>query len=194
MGNNPVLTVFVIVAACALVLQSIALLAFAIGAGAALKKIVALMDEMKGYAAPVLVSSREILHDAAPKVKKITSNLEQISDVVTDQTVHLNAVVDDVLRRSQAHINHADAIIGETLDTVEQTRASVTHVVEKPLKWAMAMANGVATGVQQFFRRDAHREEPENGVSNADRPWEPDTERLKRVYRTWAPNPEDLDN
>src|SRR5580698_6935098 len=122
MGSNPVVTVCVIIVAVALVLQSCVFLAFAIGAGAAMKKIFALLDELKGHVSPVLISSHQILHDAAPKVKKITANLEQISDTVTHQTVHLNAVVDDVLRRSQAHIHHADAIVGQTLETVDMTR------------------------------------------------------------------------
>lgn len=193
MGSNPVLTVFVIIAACALVLQSIALLAFALGAGAALKKMVALMDEMKGYAAPVLVSSREILQDSAPRVKRITANLEQISDTVTEQTVHLNAVVDDVLRRSQAHIEQADAILGETLDTVEQTRASVAHAVMQPLKFAIALANGLAAGVQTLFRRDG-RGNSANSVTDADGEWEPDTEAVRRAYRPWEESVEDFRN
>ena len=193
MGSNPVLTVFVIVAACALVLQSCVLLAFAIGAGAAMKKIFALLNDLKGHLNPVLISSREILQDSAPKVKKITANLEQISDVVTEQTVHLNAVVDDVLRRSHAHIEQADAILGETLDTVEQTRASVTHAVMQPLKFAIALANGLATGVQTLFRRDG-RGNSANSVTDTDGEWEPDPEAVRRAYRPWEETVEDLRN
>jgi hypothetical protein len=193
MGSNPVLTVCVIIAAVALVLQSCVFLAFAIGAGAAMKKIFALLDELKGHVSPVLISSHQILHDAAPKVKKITANLEQISDTVTHQTVHLNAVVDDVLRRSQAHINHADAIVGQTLDTVEQTRASVTHIVMQPVKWATAVANGLATGVQQLFKRDGRGASGRAAIAE-DRPWKPDPEALKKVYRPWEESTEDLPN
>ena len=192
MGSNPVLTVFVIVAACALVLQSCVLLAFAIGAGAAMKKIFALLNDLKGHLNPVLISSREILQDSAPKVKKITANLEQISDTVTHQTVHLNAVVDDVLRRSQVHISQADAIVGQTLDTVEQTRASVTHIVMQPLKFATALANGLATGVQTLF--DRKRGNSANSVTNAGRPWEPGPDAPKKVYRPWEETVEDLRN
>lgn len=179
MGNNPVLTIFVIIAAVALVMQACVMLAIAIGAGAAMKKVFALLDEMKGHIAPVLVSSRDILDDVGPKVKKISANLEHISDTVSHQTEHLSTVVDDVVRRSQVHINQADAIVGQTLDTVEQTRASVTHVVMQPVKWATAMANGIATGVQTLLDRKGGGNSS-NPVTKQYRPWEPAAEDLER--------------
>jgi hypothetical protein len=94
-----------------------------------------------------------MIEDSAPKVKKITANLEHASEVLREQADHLHVVVDDLLDRSQRHVAHVDAIVGDTLNTVDHTRATVSVLIAQPLKWATAVSNGLRAGIDSFLSR-----------------------------------------
>jgi methyl-accepting chemotaxis protein len=177
MANNSLVVIFIIIGALALVAQTIIMIVGAVVGATAVKRGLALLEDLRGHIAPAMISAKDLLDETGPRIKKITANVEQVSDTVARQTKHLDVVMDDVLRRSQVHINQADAIVGQTLDTVEQTRASVTHVVMQPVKWLTAVANGIATGVQTLLERKRGGNSA-NSVTKQHRPWEPGPEDL----------------
>lgn len=153
MANNTVLTAFVIVTALAVVIQACILAAMAFAARKTQQQALAILQEVRGQLTPVLMSTRLILEDAAPKVKKITSNVEHTSDLLRQQTEHLHVALDDLIERSKRHVEHADIIVGDALNTVDQTRASVSTIIGQPLKWAMAVTNGLRAGLDSFLTR-----------------------------------------
>jgi len=150
-----VLTAFVVVTALAVVLQAGILMAMAIGARKTQERALAIVEELRTSIGPVLANTRDLLEDVAPRVKRITANLEETSEALRAQSNHLAAVTDDVLRRSQRHIAHADLIAGAALDTVDETRASLSRLVAMPLQWVTAIANGLRVGVETFVQRKA---------------------------------------
>jgi ElaB/YqjD/DUF883 family membrane-anchored ribosome-binding protein len=147
------LTAFVVVTALAVVLQAAVLMAMAIGARKTQEHAMAMVEELRSTVLPILAITKDLLEDSAPRVKQITANLEHTSQRLSQQSDHLSVVVDDALRRTQRHVQHADMIVTETLDSVDDARSAVTQMVAQPLRWATAVANGLRVGVESFFAR-----------------------------------------
>jgi ElaB/YqjD/DUF883 family membrane-anchored ribosome-binding protein len=153
MASNGVLTAFVIITALAVVMQACILLVMAIGARKTQTQAMAIVEELRASLTPILATTRQVLEDSAPKIKNITANLEHGSEVLRDQSDNLQAAMNDVVSRSRRHVEHADMIVAEALDTVDQTRASVSHLLAQPLKWATAITNGLRAGLENYMGR-----------------------------------------
>jgi ElaB/YqjD/DUF883 family membrane-anchored ribosome-binding protein len=153
MANNGVLTAFVIVTALAVVIQAGILMAMAVAARKTQTRALAIVEELRGTLGPMLATAKDLLEDTAPKIKNIASNLEHGSDVLKTQSDQLQAALDDLLQRSHKHVQHADMIVEEALDSVDHTRASITHLVAQPIKWASAISNGLRAAVENYMGR-----------------------------------------
>jgi hypothetical protein len=152
MGNT-VITVFVVVTALAVVMQACILLAMAVAARKTQTRVLAIAEEIRGHLGPVLRTTRDLLDDSAPKIKAITANLEETSQMVRVQTIHLNHAMDDLLARSKQHVARVDGIVTDTLDSVEHARQTVTRVTDGPIRWVNAMSNGIQAAVARFVQQ-----------------------------------------
>ena len=85
-----------------MLLQAGFMLAVFIGARKAQKKIMALADDVRLHALPVIMSSREVIQDIDPKLKTITDNLEVTSTVLRSKSEQVGGLVGDVTNRAQA--------------------------------------------------------------------------------------------
>jgi hypothetical protein len=151
--QSTLLTIFIVVTALAVVIQACILLAMAIAARKTQQRVLVIAEELRGHLGPILKTTREVLEDSAPKIKTITANLEDTSHMVRVQTIHLNHAIDDLVERTQAHVARVDGMVAETLDSVDEARDAVTHMAERPLRWATAVSNGVRAALDRFFQQ-----------------------------------------
>ena len=91
--SQTLLVVFIAVAALSLLVQAASLVAAALGARKAQKKIMALADDVRLHALPVIMSSREVLQDIGPRLKTITANLEVTSTVLRNKSEQVSGLV-----------------------------------------------------------------------------------------------------
>jgi hypothetical protein len=78
-SSQDLLVVFIAIAAISMLMQAGFTVAMFIGALKARKKVMALVDDVRLHAMPVIISSREVIQDLAPKIKTITENLTATS-------------------------------------------------------------------------------------------------------------------
>src|SRR6516165_1504600 len=81
-GNSRLLMIFVGLVALAMLIQAIVFVVFAVLAAKTQKKLMAITEELRVKAAPVIDAAQDIARDAVPKVKIITENLVETSHVV----------------------------------------------------------------------------------------------------------------
>ena len=71
-SSQDLLVIFIAIAAISILMQAGFTVAMFIGALKARKKVMALVDDVRLHAMPVIMSSREVIQDVAPKLKTIT--------------------------------------------------------------------------------------------------------------------------
>ena len=161
MSHDTALTVFVIIAAVAMLLQLATLVVLAISITKSTARLEAMAQDFQQKIDPVLAAAREVALDGAPKVKEITSNLLDISASVRLQAERLDGAVRHVLTEVTTQVNRASHIVDETLNTAEKTK----NTVEKPVRTANALLHAVGVGLSVLFGRDKH----ENNIRGENR-------------------------
>ena len=156
--TQTLLVIFIAVAAFGLLLHGLSTLAIAIGARAAQKKVMALIDDVRIHAMPAIISSRELIQDVTPKVKIITDNLTAISSSVRAKTEEVSGLVGDVTNKAQVQATRVDDMVKGTLDQINSAAHAVEHGIAIPVRQLNGILNGVRAGVEALRRKDPIRD------------------------------------
>jgi len=87
--DNTVITIFVVVAAVAIVLQMVILFALYKGLRQTSERMEGIASRLEQQATPVLVTAAAILDDAKPKIAEITTNLAETTASVRTHVTHV---------------------------------------------------------------------------------------------------------
>lgn len=155
MSHDTTLTIFVAVAAVAMLLQLATLVVLALSITKSTARLEAMAQDFQHKIDPLLVAARDIATDTSPKVKEITSNLLDVSASLRLQTERLDGAVHHVLSEVVTQVNHASHIVDETLNAAEKTRTSV----EKPVRTASALLQAVGVGLSVLFGRNKREDD-----------------------------------
>jgi hypothetical protein len=147
------LVVFIAVAALSLLLQAASMLAVAIGARKAQKKIMALADDVRLHALPVIMSSREVIQDIGPRLKTITANLEVTSTVLLSKSEQVSGLVGDVTTRAQVQAARVDGMVKGTLDQVTYAVHAVEAGIAAPVRQVSGILNGIRAGLETLRKK-----------------------------------------
>ena len=159
------LIVFIVVTAVAVVLQMGILLGIFLSLKRTSARFEALASDLHGKITPVLELSRDLLSDLNPKVKIISTNLTETSNVVRTQAEHLNMIVSDVSDRTHAQFIRVDHTISTVLDTVEKTTDTVQHKVMSPVRQVNGIMQAASAIIGTLFSK---RRANNNGHDNDD--------------------------
>jgi methyl-accepting chemotaxis protein len=140
-GNAKLLMIFIGLVALALVTQAIVTLYIAIKAGKAIKELTETVAEFKGKALPLIDSAREIgaatqllLNDTTPKVKAITDNLLDASEVVRDSAKRFDKTAADVNVRALRQVARVDGMVTAALTTTAEIAETIQHGIAVPAR------------------------------------------------------------
>ena len=162
--SQTILIVFIAVAALSLLLQAASMLAVAIGARKAQKKIMALADDVRLHALPVIMSSREVLQDIGPRLKTITANLEVTSTVLRSKSEQVSGLVGDVTTRAQVQAARVDGMVKGTLDQLTVAVHAIEHGIAVPVRQVNGIINGLRAGVEVLRHKNPDHLTPEDDL------------------------------
>jgi uncharacterized protein YoxC len=138
-GNAKLLMVFIGLVAVALAIQAIALIVVAVGAAKAIKSLTATVEEVKGKALPLIDTAKDIahtaqgiMHDTAPKVKIITENLVETSNVVRHSAQEFDKTIVDANVRTQRQMARVDGMVTTALTTAAEIVETVNNGIRGP--------------------------------------------------------------
>jgi hypothetical protein len=145
-SSQALLVVFVAIAAVSILMQAGFTVAMFLGVRKAQKKIMALADDVRLHALPVIMSSREVIQDFTPKFKTITENLTATSATMRSKADQVGGLVGDVSNRAQVQAWRVDGMVKGTLDQLTLAVRVIEHGIAAPVRQVNGILNGLRAG------------------------------------------------
>jgi hypothetical protein len=152
-SSQDLLVVFIAIAAISILMQAGFTVAMFIGARKAQKKLMALADDVRLHAMPVIMSSREVIQDVAPKLKTITENLTATSTTLRAKAEQISNVVGDVTSKAHVQASRVDGMVKSTLDHLTLAVQALEHGVAAPVRQVNGIINGLRAGVDVMRKK-----------------------------------------
>jgi hypothetical protein len=152
-GNSRLLMFFVAMVAIAMVIQAVAVVAFALGALKSQKRIAAIAEEIRSRAMPVIDSAESLFHDTAPKLKVMTENLLETSHIVRAKAQEFDATLSDVNRKTRAQVSRVDSMVSTTLTRTAAIAETIHEGIRVPVKQVAGMVAGLRAGLDVLMHK-----------------------------------------
>src|SRR5215469_15066778 len=159
--DNTLLTIFVIVAAVAILLQMFILAGMFLAVRKTSAKVETLAEEVKNKVLPTAELAHSMITELRPKIETVMDNVSVSTTVLRTQLERLDATLTDIVDRTRLQVIRADEFITGTMDKLEETREVVQRTVVSPVRYLSGIAHGLSVGLEAFFGRRRGR----NGVT-----------------------------
>jgi|SRR5438270_4643877 len=151
--NSNLLTVFIAITSVAVVLQMLILLGLYLTVRRSTAQAESIALDFQRRAIPILENTRDILADATPKVKEITSNLTEVSVTLKRQAESLGNTAVDMALRAKNKVAQADDMLTRTLERVEKTTGAVQNSVLSPVRHVNGVLQAISVGIGAFLNQ-----------------------------------------
>jgi len=105
---------------------------------------------------PMVQSARSMVEDVSPKLKHITSNMVEVSDIVRSEAQHITVSVSDVVERTHQQAARVDHIFSNTLDGIGHATAAVQEGIAVPMRHLSGVLDGLRAGFGSLRRKGPH--------------------------------------
>lgn len=167
MTPNGTMLFFVIVAAVAIVLQTVILYVLYRATKQSATRMEGIFGRLEEQSSPILATSRAILEDAEPKIAEITGNLAESTALVRTHVEDLAQVTGEIAERARYQAARLDDLMTSTVDKIEVTTEAVQHSVLGPIRRIHALVQAISAGIG-FLRANRARRKSSNGNSIED--------------------------
>jgi len=110
---------------------------------------------------PMVQSARTLVDDLSPKLKHVTSNMVDVSDILRTETQHISVSLGDVVERTHQQAARVDNIVSSTLNGISQATAAVQEGIAAPIRHLSGVLEGLRAGFGSLRRKRPHS----NGTS-----------------------------
>src|SRR5271155_5740038 len=148
---------FGIVSAIALVVQVTILAALFFEAKRTMEKVNRATDDMNARVGPLLTRIQLLLDDTQPKITSMVNDASHVVYLARGQAQKVDRIVTDAADRLRGQIVHADRILTNTLEAVEDAGIQMRRSVLQPVKKASALLTGIKVGLDILRSRSATR-------------------------------------
>ncbi len=152
-GNSRLLMIFVAMVAIALLVQAIALIIMAIGAGKARKRGLEIAEELRTKVLPIIADSHQFIKDTAPKMKVITENFVETSHTIRSKAQEFDVTASDMNNRTRAQVARVDGMVTSVLNTTSEISDTVQRGIKIPLREVSGLVNGLKAGLDVLVGR-----------------------------------------
>ena len=150
-----IFAIFAIATAVGVLLQAGIMLGFFLAFLKLQGKISEILTQVTDHALPLVASSKIALEELTPKVRSISSNLVEISELLKDETRTVKTSVDEVLHKTRAQTARVDEMVSGTLDGISHASVTIQQGVEVPLRHIYGIFNGLKAGIQSYKDKPA---------------------------------------
>jgi hypothetical protein len=151
--NETLITIFVIVAAAAIVIQAGILFGLFMSFKETTKRVESIARNVETKAIPLLDSAKSILDENGPRLKEITQNLSETTSTLKTQMNRVDATLNDVLDRTRLQVIRVDDMVSRTMDKVEETTEMLQHTVVSPVRKLTGIMQGLSVGLGAYIQR-----------------------------------------
>lgn len=153
MAHDTVLTIFIIIAAAALVLQGLAMFGLYKVVERMQGEVTNIRADVNQRINPLAESLTEIVAESRDPLRSITADLAEVARVVRERTGTVDEVLDDLLDRFRLQVIRVDETITSVLEKVDRTTTAVQRNIIQPVSEASAVLKGVQAGLDFFLSR-----------------------------------------
>jgi hypothetical protein len=155
-----VMTVFVIVAAVALIVQAAMLAGIYKAARGMQDNVQRLMPKLEG----LLETSRITINDSRQQIADITAKTKEILDLTRKQVDRVDEILADASARARIQLDRAEFVLDDAMGRAQRTVALVEGGIVKPIQQIQGVAAGIKTAITFLMRgrpnpSDAHADE-----------------------------------
>lgn len=163
--DNTIITIFVVVAAVAIVVQMGVLLALYKALRQTSERMEGIAGRLEQQATPVLTTAAAILADAKPKLAEITSNLAETSASVRTHVTHVGEATSEIVERARMKAVRLDELVSSAAHKVEATSEMLQDKVFSPLRRVRSIVTALNVGLS-FFK--SHRPPRKNSAGEVE--------------------------
>ncbi|HET9364114.1 MAG TPA: hypothetical protein VFP71_03905 [Candidatus Angelobacter sp.] len=165
--DNVIITIFVVVAAIAIVLQTVILFVLYKAMRQSSEKVEGIATRLEQQASPVLTTAAAILDDAQPKIAEITTNLAESSASIRANVAQVGMATSEISERLRMQAARMDDFILNAAHKVEATSDLLQEKVFTPMRRVRAIVTALNAGLSFLkssrprHRRNEHEAEDE---------------------------------
>jgi hypothetical protein len=157
---------FIVIAAVAIVVQTIVLAAMAIEVRASVQKLLKIVTDLNGRVEPIITRTSRILDDSESRISSIMGDAAEITHVARGQAQKIDRIFTDAVERLRIQVIRADQIVTGTLEVIEDAGVKFRKSVWVPVQQVSAILKGLKAGLdilrsQNRPRSDAVRQDEE---------------------------------
>jgi type IV secretory pathway VirB2 component (pilin) len=149
---------FVAVTALAVVLQAIMLAAMFFSIRRLARRVEETTLEIRTRVAPILGRIQSIVDEVHPQLSAMVADAAHITQLARTQVQHADRVVGESLDRVRMQLVHVDQILTGALVAVEEAGTQIRRTVLGPVQSVTAVIRGIQTGLE-FFRGNRRKAE-----------------------------------
>lgn len=112
--------------------------------------------EIAPHLVPMVKSARSTVDSLGPKLKHITENMVEVSDILRSETQHITVSLSDVVERTHQQAARVDHIVSSTLNGIGHATAAVQEGLSAPLRHISGVIDGLRAGFGSFRRKRPH--------------------------------------
>ena len=148
--DNHIITVFVVVAAVAIVVQMVILFALYKALRQTSERMEGIAGRLEQQASPVLATAAAILDDAKPKIAEITLNLAETSASVRSHVSEVGHATSEIMERARLQAARLDEFVISAAQKVEATSELLQHKVLSPMRRVRSIVTALNAGLSFF--------------------------------------------
>ena len=153
MAHETLLTIFIIIAAAALVLQGLAMYGLYKVVERMQVEVSNLRAEITSHIDPLADALAEIVTSSSDPLRSFISDLAEVARVLRESSGSLDEVLEDLLDRFRLQVIRVDQTITDVLEKVDKTTATVQRNIIGPVSEASAVLKGIQAGLDFFLSR-----------------------------------------
>lgn len=152
-GNSRLLMFFVGMVAVAMAVQAIVICVAAIGAIKFRNRLLAIAEETRLKAMPIIDSAQSIVHDLQPKIRTISENIAETSHVVRAKAHEFDSTISEVNQKARAQAERVDDMVSSVLDTTAGIASTAQNAVKIPVREFSGLMAGLKAGIDVLVGR-----------------------------------------
>ncbi len=156
MEHNTIIATFVVVAAVAIVLQTIILYVLYKTMRESSTRIEGIAGRIEQQASPVLSTAHAILEDAQPKIAEITMNLVESTATMREHVFQVGEATGEIVERVRLQAVRLDEFFTSAANKLEATSEVLQTSVLSPIRRVRAIVQAISAGVN-FLRANRSR-------------------------------------
>lgn len=162
-GNSRLLMFFVAMVAIAMVAQAVVVIIAALGAAKARKQFLSIAEDLRSKTLPLVEGARGVVQEMQPKLRILTENLVETSQIVRAKASEFDSTISDVNLRARAQSARVDDMLTSVLDATEGIASTLQKSVSVPVREFHGLMNGLKAGFDVLTgrRETPHRLNPD---------------------------------